>query len=279
MQNILITGSAGFIGGKLFNYLKKKNLNVYGVDCDIFNKINDKIFDINLLNYEDTKNFLLRVKPHFIFHFAGFSGPERNEKKPEFAYTYNVELLKNILKNLDNSIPIFFPQTDRIFDGLTFPNERTSVNLTSVHAKVKFECENMLKKHTNKHFIFRQPVVHSVGGYVPNSKMAGHGSFIDQAIDKIKLNKKVEAFSNIERCFLRVEELVQIYEKLLSSEDYGTYNLASPMTSYYARLSHLCKENHIKFDKFLTPTTGDIFPLKKNIDNSKFEKTFNFKMS
>ena len=67
--------------------------------------------------------------------------------------------------------------------------------------------------------------------------------------------------TNVERCFLRVEELVQIYEKLLSSEDYGTYNLASPMTSYYARLSHLCKENHIKSDKFLIPIVGNISPI------------------
>ena len=145
MQNILITGAAGFIGGKLFNYFKKKNLNVYGVDFNILNKEDERIFDINLLNYEESKNLLKRVKPHFIFHFAGFSGPERNEEKPELAYTYNVELLKNILKSLDNSITIFFPQTDKIFDGLTYPNESTLVNLTSVHAKVKFECENITK--------------------------------------------------------------------------------------------------------------------------------------
>ena len=93
------------------------------------------------------------------------------------------------------------------------------------------------------------------------------------------MNKKVEVFSNVERCFLKVEELVLIYEKLLSSEDYGAYNLASPITSYYARLSHLCKENHIKYDKFLIPIAGSISPLEKNIDNSKFEKTFHFKMS
>ena len=141
------------------------------------------------------------------------------------------------------------------------------------------ECEKLIKNHTDKYFILRQPVVHSEGGYIRNSKMSGPGSFIDKAIDNIKLKKTVKIFSNIKRCFVKVEELILVYGMLLESKNYGTYNLASPMISYYDRLVQICKKNQIKFEKILVPTIGNIIPLEQNIDCSKFEKTFNMRMS
>ena len=193
-KKIIITGASGFIGTSLFRYLKKKGYDVYGVDFNIINKIDEKIFDINLIDYKKKEEFFKRIKPEFIFHLAAFAGPPRNEEKPELAYKYNVELIEVILKNLDNSIPIFFPSTDKIFVGHKFPNEKADLNPDSVHGKVKLECEKLLKRHVKKYFILRQPVVHSAGGYIPNSKMSGSGSFIDQAIDNIRLNKTVKIF-------------------------------------------------------------------------------------
>ena len=81
--------------------------------------------------------------------------------------------------------------------------------------------------------------------------MAGPRSFIDQAIDNIRSNKKVNIFSNVKRCFLKVEELISVYEILLKSENYGTYNLASPMLSYRDRLIQICIENkNVQIFKF-----------------------------
>ena len=98
IKKILITGAAGFIGSRLFKYLKDKGYDVYGIDFDIINKPNDKIFDVNLLDYENKNECFSKINPEFIFHLAAFSGPGRNEEKPEVAYKYNVELIKIILK-------------------------------------------------------------------------------------------------------------------------------------------------------------------------------------
>ncbi len=278
-KKILITGAAGFIGTFLFKYLKNKDYEVYGVDFDIINKIDERIFDTNLINYKKKEELFNKINPEFIYHLAAFAGPSRNEENPQLAYKYNDELLKVILKNLDKSIPIFFPSTDKIFVGHEFPHEETKLNPDNIHGKVKLECEKLIKKHTDKYFILRQPVVHSEGGCIQNSKMSGPGSFIDKAIDNIKLKKTVKIFSNIKRCFVKVDELILVYEMLLESKNYGTYNLASPMTSYYDRLVQICKNNQIEFKKILLPTIGNVIPLEQNIDSSKFEKTFNMKMS
>ena len=125
----------------------------------------------------------------------------------------------------------------------------------------------------------RQPVVHSSGGYKRNTKMSGPGSFIDKAIDDINSKKKVNIFSNVKRCFIKVEELIELYEMLIESEYFGTYNLASPMLSYYDRIREICTKNNVDYKNFLIPTEGKINPLEQNIDSSKFEKVFKRKLS
>jgi len=279
MKKILITGAAGFIGTNLFRYFKSKGYDVYGVDFEIVNKIDAKMFDVNLIDFKKKNELFEKVNPEFIFHLAAFSGPGRNEENPKLAYKYGVELLKVILKNLDKSIPIFFPSTDKIFVGHKFPNENTVLNPDNIYGKIKLECEQLVRNHTDKHFILRQPVVHSSGGYVPNSKMSGSASFIDQAIDNIINKKSVKIYSNVKRCFVKIEELVSVYELLLKNQNYGTYNLASPMKSYYDRVVQICKKNNITYNGFLNPVVGNILPLEQNIDSSKFEKIFNLKMS
>ena len=278
-KKILITGVAGFIGSIFFKYLIKRGYEVYGVDFDIIHNNDNEIFDINLIDYEKKKELFNKISPEFIFHLAAYASPSRNEEKPDLAYKYNVELLKIILKNLDNSIPIFFPSSDKVLVGHKFPNEDNKPDPSNVHGKVKLECEKLLKKHTNQFFIFRQSIVHSTGRYIRNSKMSGPGSFIDKAIDDIKLKKTVKTFSNVKRCFLKVEELIRAYEILLGSEHFGVYNLGGPMVSYYDRLVQICKNNQIEFEKILLPIIGNIVPLEQNIDSSKFEKIFNMKMS
>ena len=58
-KKILITGAAGFIGGKLFEFLKKKGFDVYGIDFNVINKVDSKILDVDLLNWGETEYLLL----------------------------------------------------------------------------------------------------------------------------------------------------------------------------------------------------------------------------
>tara|TARA_B100000963_G_scaffold56560_1_gene44627 strand:- start:2940 stop:3773 length:834 start_codon:yes stop_codon:yes gene_type:complete len=277
MDKILITGAAGFIGHKLFNHLKTR-YNVLGVDFNLKEKLNDKIVIIDLLREKNISKLLDSFDPDFVFHLAAYAGPPRNEKNPEFAYKYNVDILKSLLKSLNKNTKIFFPSTDKIFEGNIYPDETTVLNPPSVHGKLKLICEDLIKNFTSKYFIFRQPVIHSYGNYKQLSEMSGC-SFIDKAIDDINKKRNIKIFDNVKRCFVKVEELVFVYEKLINSENFGIYNIASPLKSYHRRLIDICNERKINFEKYVTKTQGSTYPLEQDINSQKFEKVFNFKFT
>ncbi len=277
MSKILITGAAGFIGFRLFKKLNAQ-YDVIGVDFNLKKKLDKNIISLDLLNEDKTSELIKKFQPNFVFHLAAYAGPPRNELNPKFAYKYNVEILKSLLKSLSEDTKIFFPSTDKIFEGKTYPDESNNLNPPSVHGKLKLICEDLIKNFNERYFIFRQPVIHSFGHYKQLTEMSGC-SFIDKAIDDIRIGKKVKIFGNIKRCFVKVEELIFIYEKLITSDQYGTYNIASPLSSYYERLVNLCVEKKLDFKKSVIETKGTTFPLEQNINCKKFEKTFNFKFS
>ncbi len=274
-NNILITGAGGFIGSTLFNFLKKKKYNVFGIDFDFLND-NEDLIEVNLVSDDKSIDIINKINPSFVYHLAAFAGPPRNEKNPQFARKYNVDLTKKLLSSLDSNSTIFFPSTDKIFEGVNFPDENTELKPSNVHGKLKLECEDLIRNFSKKHFIFRQPVVHAYGGHSQSTKMSGTGSFLDHSVDLIQKGEKVDIFFNVKRCFLKLNELIRVYEILITSDKYGTYNLSSPMKSYHERLVEICKSKNIEFKKYISSVEGKISPLEQDINSSKFKNNFNF---
>lgn len=67
-QKILITGAAGFMGSHLFNYLKTKGHNVWGVDNYSIGRYKDaKIIKCDVLNKKRLESIFRKVKPTVVF--------------------------------------------------------------------------------------------------------------------------------------------------------------------------------------------------------------------
>ena len=90
---------------------------------------------------------------------------------------------------------------------------------------------------------------------------------------------EVEAFTNIERCFVKLDELIDLLELLKKSKNYGVYNIGSKMMSYYKRLINLAEINQIPYKNLLIPKEGKATPIQQNLDTSKIYETFNLKFS
>ena len=277
-KKILITGAAGFIGSKLFSILKK-NYEVTGIDFNILRSLDKNIYEIDILEKKKFSDLIKEKNPDFVFHLAAFAGPERNQKNPEYAFKYNVNIMKELLKILPKTTPIFFSSTDKVYSGQSKPSEL--INLTrpdSYHGELKLECEKILTSHTEKFFIFRQSVVHGEGGYKPLSRMASNGSFVDIAIDKLLNGNKVDAYSNVMRCFIKVNQLISVYSQLIESRNYGIFNIGSKVTSYFDRIKTICDNKKIATKDLFTPTQGNVSPTVQDMDTRKLETTFNVEM-
>ena len=129
MQNVLISGAAGFIGSHLCEYfLKKNNCKVYGFDnftssdernIQYLKKQNSDHFyfkKINVLDKESLNHFIGETKIHKIFHLACPASPPIYQKDPlntlDVCYLGTKNMLE-IAKNQD--CRIFLASTSEIY--------------------------------------------------------------------------------------------------------------------------------------------------------------------
>ena len=273
-EKILITGAGGFIGGGLFEKLKHHNPT--GVVFNLREGLNDENFiEADLRDGKRVKEIFDKFKPATVFHFAAFLSPKRNEENPEQAKEANMGITQNIVDNLSDDAHIIFPSTDKVFDGSDpNPDEASEVKPLWLYAELKYQCEEIIKKKTDKFHIVRLPIVHSLGQPTSISTKTGRGSFIDKAIIDLESGKEVTVFKNVERCFLRIEELLHVFEVFIGDMNYGTYHVGTKMMNYYDRLCALCDELGVDWKDKIIPVEGNAKPLRQNLNTDKLNNIF-----
>jgi dTDP-4-dehydrorhamnose reductase len=271
-KKIIITGVSGFIGKIFFNKIKNK-FNVYGIYNST--KINEnKTKKIDLSNLIETKNFIKKIKPDVIFHFAAMTNPKLNELDKKKSYKSNFIVTKNIVKCANKKTKIVFLSTDKVYDGNYRKNSEKDIpKPLNFYGRQKLNSENFIKKNIDKFYILRLPIVHSNGRVKKKS-------IIDKFIYEINKNKKINIFSNVVRSFIKINELNDFMIKLIDMDkNYGIYNIGSKPYSYLNRVFLLSTINEKKFRKLVEGNLGKVFPLKQPIDVSKVKKFFNISFS
>lgn len=273
-KRILITGAGGFIGRGLFK--KLESCDPMGIVFHLREDTAGKNFmKADLRDARKVKEIFDKFQPTTVFHFAAFLSPKRNEENPQLAKESNIGITQNIVNNLSDNTHIIFPSTDKVFDGSDpNPDENAKVNPLWIYADLKYQCEEIIRNRTNKFHIVRLPIVHSWGDPVGISKEPGRGSFIDTAISELRNGKKVKVFNNVKRCFLRLEELLNLFEIFINDTNYGLYHVGTQTMSYYSRLCFLCNELGINWKNKIVPVEGEAKPLIQNLNTEKLRRTF-----
>jgi nucleoside-diphosphate-sugar epimerase len=126
MQNIVITGAAGFIGSTLANYFYKKNQDTnlilidtleYGNLNNLDTAIQSKLIKSNCLNIEELESII--PNESVVFHFAGISSLSECESD------YNKSIDNNFLSTVNiieisakkKAIKFFFASTSAIYEN------------------------------------------------------------------------------------------------------------------------------------------------------------------
>ncbi len=154
MENILVTGGAGYIGSHVVERLIKLRKNVFIVDnlstgkMKLINK-KAKFFKCDIMNYKKLDIIIRQNKIQSIIHLAACLSVGESQKNPRKYYRNNVLGTKNLIKSsLKNQIKNFvFSSTCAVYkDGLITVSENSKLFPKSVYGKTKLLGEkNILK--------------------------------------------------------------------------------------------------------------------------------------
>ena len=122
LKKILITGGSGMVGRNFFEHHKSK----------IYSILRPSRTEMNLLNFQEVDNYLLKNKPDIIIHAAArVGGIQANIKNPILFLCENADMGKNLLlaakkQNINtpgcyNLNELFKKAIDKGYGDLYFP--------------------------------------------------------------------------------------------------------------------------------------------------------------
>lgn len=273
-MKILITGSSGFIGNNLTNYLRKRGYTVYGLSRS---KTNDKnTFNIDLSNQHKLNSLLQKNQYDMVVHLAA----EIYNSDPLALFEANCKNTLNLLSACKaNSInKVIFASTHLVYgDSQYLPiDEEHPLNPISNYAVSKLIAENICKMffltHGIKIITLRMSSVVGFG----QQKTFVIPTILNQIINKreIVLHKYENGFQLMD--LIRIDDVCKAFHQACKSKiKYGVYNVASgkPMTieDLLSSLSKITTIGKIKIEHIKKKTNHFVYDIKKLTNDLNFK--------
>jgi len=189
MGKILIIGASGFIGGRLYTYLKNVDQKLEVMGTYYSNKRFPELIYLDVTDYLSLKSLIINNKFDFIFLLSGIKDLKSCESDYNKTYILNympIEYIIDIIESNKLHTKLIFMSSDYVFDGLKgnytdddIPNPNTN------YGRTKFLAEQSLLKSKISYKIVRSSAVVGKGG-----------TFFDWIIEQFN-SCQVELFSNV----------------------------------------------------------------------------------
>lgn len=297
-KKIIVTGSCGFIGYNLCEYLISKGKKVIGIDnLDNYYSVNLKRKRLNLLKKKKFKFFRLNIldsklnnifkneKPDLIINLAAQPGVRYSFENPQKYIDYNIKGFLNVLecmkKNKINKL-IFASSSSVYGNSKKFPTkENMPLKPENLYGLTKVFNEDMAK------FYHQKFGISSVGlrFFTVYGKIGRPDMFIPKVISNIKRKKVINLYNNGKhhRDFTHVDDISVVIDDIVKKmirnkkSNCEIYNLCYGKTVKIGKIIEEVSKNlntkpKIKNIKF---QLGDMF--KTHGSNSKISKKYKFK--
>ena len=267
-MKILIFGSSGILGYKLYIKLKSSN-KVY------HNGLTKRKLN---LNYKNIEKLLKKICPDFIINCAALTNIDDCEKNKKKCKKINLELIKNLFlvkKKNKLKFNLLHFSTDQMYDSKIRSNsELSKIFIKNYYTWTKIKSEQICLK--NNAIVLRT-------NFFGFSKKGL--TFSDWVRKKFKSNKKFYLVDDVYFNPLSLTTISEIIEKIIKKKLFfsGIYNLGckdkiskKDFAIKYAKLNKIYKKNYgIKKINKLVKTRR---PNNMYMDIKKFQNKFKIKL-
>lgn len=273
----LIVGASGFIGNKLYSYLKGKGLDVKGTYYfHTFEGAEKDGIYLDLGNPDFSPILDLKNLSH-IFLCHGITDIDQCKINRKFAYKINVANAISLLGEFVHSdvVPIYL-STDMVYDG-TKQNLKEFDIMAPIteYGKQKLAVEVYIKAKFKKYIILRLTKVFGVE--------RGDGTLFTAWLDSLMGHEVILCADDVFISPVYVMDVVQALDDLVVGEHYGVFNfgglqiatryeLAQRFARYFKCNMALVERKSIGDFKFVEPR-----PLYSSLDSSKIMELLGLK--
>ena len=280
----LVTGSSGFIGYNLCNYIIKRGHNVFGLDLDEkynnlkkwrnekLNKIGVKTFCVDISDKYQLDEFKNKNNASFksIFHLAGLAGVRRSLEIPEKYYDANLRGTLNIL-NLASHINVdslVFSSTSSVYGGNKNSSKETdNLNPISPYANSKLLAEKICKLYSISNnlnvSILRYFTVYGEAGRPDMSILR----FIDNIFNGNPIT--IYGDGNQERDFTYIEDVCDATFKSSRLVDFNILNIGNSKPVKLNDIVNIIEKKLNKKAKIINEPKNNLDVFKTHADNSR----------
>tara|TARA_B100000700_G_scaffold331776_1_gene468449 strand:- start:5013 stop:5951 length:939 start_codon:yes stop_codon:yes gene_type:complete len=240
MNNIIITGCAGFIGSHATDiFLSEPDYRVIGVDSltyagDLKNiseankNKNFKFFKLDICETENIVSLARDNKVTEIINFAAETHVDNSILSSKSFIHSNIEGVRSLLEVCrSEEIRLIHVSTDEVY-GSTRSNsfvESDRLSPSNPYSATKASAEHLIKAYENTHNV-KNIIVRPANNFGPRQHRE---KFLPTIINSIYKGKKIPIYGNGQniRDWLYVKDTARVIKFLLESELYGEiYNIS-----------------------------------------------------
>src|SRR3989344_6195301 len=270
MVKVLIIGGTGYIGSKLYLFLRDNGYPVDTVDLEWYGNVvnsNNLKQDYKLIDKEFIKRYQV------IILLAGHSTVEKCATDPVGAMENNVINFVNLVEKLNRTQKFIYASTFRLYgntgSGKVKVKENAEIKTTNTYYDLtKKTIDNYSLLSSASYYALRMA---TVNGFSPNFRIK---QVINEMYFSAKKKKRILIYNSFVKCsILGIDDFCRSVRQIIEGDgEKGIYNLASFTISIKEIADFVGRVTNIKVEEL--PTIS----VSKNtcISTKKFERNFNF---
>lgn len=255
IENILVTGGAGYIGSRVVELLINNNYKVIVLDnltfgsdglLKVWHHPNFKFIKVDITKADELKRIFNKYRINAVVHLAAIVGDPACAKLPKLAIKTNwkasVDLLDFSIKNRVKKF--IFASTcsnyGRMANRASFVDEKSLLNPVSLYAELKVKLENLVLKELKKDEIFCPIILRFATAYGVSARMR-FDLTVNEFTKELALGRELKVFGKqFWRPYCHVDDLARAVSLVLNSKkekvSFNVFNVGDTNENYQKRM-------------------------------------------